>query len=86
VKARGGKSPHRIAFSPDGKRLAVGYRDVAAVDLLDGASLALLGGRKPSDAYAPTVGFSNVQWSRDGQTLFAAGAVGDAKNPYLLFA
>ena len=30
------EDPYRLAFTPDGKRLAVGYADVAAVDVLDG--------------------------------------------------
>src|SRR4029077_11631727 len=32
-KATGGKQPHRIAFSPDGSVLAVGYSDAATADL-----------------------------------------------------
>jgi WD40 repeat protein len=38
-KAPSGKRPSGVAYSPDGKLLAVGYYDVAAVDLLDGATL-----------------------------------------------
>ena len=39
-----GNTPFGIAFSPDGAKLAVGYDDVAAVDLFDGQSLAPLPG------------------------------------------
>ena len=39
-----GNEPIGIAFSPDGRKLAVGYDDVAAVDLFDGQSLAPLPG------------------------------------------
>src|SRR5262249_34571775 len=38
TKAPGGSHPFRIAFSPDGAMLAVGYADAATVDLLDGHS------------------------------------------------
>ena len=41
-KATGGNQPFRIAFSPDGTILAVGYNDAATVDLFDGHSLAPL--------------------------------------------
>ena len=44
VAAPGGQRPFGIAFSPDGSRLAVGYDDTTAVDLLDGHSLAPLPG------------------------------------------
>ena len=43
-KAPGGNQPFRIAFSPDGAMLAVGYEDAATVDLFDGHSLAPLPG------------------------------------------
>ncbi|MEM9938585.1 MAG: TIR domain-containing protein [Pseudomonadota bacterium] len=35
----GGGDPHSIAFSPDGTRLAVGYYDSLALDVLDATSL-----------------------------------------------
>jgi WD40 repeat protein len=86
AKAPSGDKPYRIAFSPDGKRLAVGYNDVAAVDLLDATTLARLGGQKSTDVEAPIAGLEKVAWSADGQTLFAAGAVQDAQRRLLLFA
>lgn len=36
VRPPGGKRPFTVAFSPDGTRIAVGYDDSTAVDLLDG--------------------------------------------------
>jgi WD40 repeat protein len=42
VKGRGGKNPLSAVFSPDGQRVAVGYGDSAAVDLLSGKDLAFL--------------------------------------------
>jgi WD40 repeat protein len=86
VKTPSGHYPWRIAFSPDGKRLAVGYYDVAAVDILDGATLKRLGGQAPAGVFHPVAGLSIVEWSRDGRTLFAAGGVIDGRGRALLFA
>jgi WD40 repeat protein len=85
-KATSGKIPRGVAYSPDGKFLAVGYNDVAAVDVLDSTTLERVGGYKPADVKAPTIGAALVAWSRDGQTLFAAGAVHDLQDRRLLFA
>ena len=71
VAATGGKRPFGVAFSPDGRLVAVGYHDSTRVDVLDGSSLAL--------RYSPsTVGMGNgslmsVAFSADGQTLAAGG-------------
>jgi WD40 repeat protein len=86
VKAPGGNHPWRVAYSPDGKLLAVGYDDVAAVDVLDGTTLKRVGGYKPTDVKAPVDGADSVAWSSDGQTLFAAGGLHDAQARDLLFA
>jgi WD40 repeat protein len=85
-KAPSGKLPSGVAYSPDGKLLAVGYDDVAAIDVLDGMTLERVGGHKPADVRASPVGAAEVAWSRDGRTLFAAGAVEDAQDRRLLFA
>src|ERR1700730_582236 len=85
-KAPSGKLPKGVAYSPGGKLLAVGYYDVAAVDVLDGTKLERVGGHKPADATPSPVGAATVAWSRDGQTLFAAGAVQDAQHRDLLCA
>jgi WD40 repeat protein len=39
ARAVAGGRPHRLAFSPDGRLLAVGYLDAGAVDVYDGISL-----------------------------------------------
>jgi Caspase domain len=85
VKAPSGDQPGGVAFSPDGKRLAVGYLNAAAVDVLDGTILSSMGGQRPLNAVPTPAGFNRVAWSGDGETLFAAGGVLDAHRA-LLFA
>jgi WD40 repeat protein len=85
VRAPSGTRPVGVAFSPDGKRLAVGYWGVA-VDILDGTTLERVGGHRPENVEAAYYGSNRVAWSRDGQTLFADGAVIDAHGRWLLFA
>ena len=45
-----------------------------------------MGGHKPADATPSVDGATKIAWSRDGQTLFAAGAIEDAQDRRLLFA
>jgi WD40 repeat protein len=71
-KPTGGAQPYRIAFSPDGIILAVGYEDTARVDLLDGHSLAPLPGPNVDDIRSGSL--SRVTWSKDGRTLYAGGS------------
>jgi WD40 repeat protein len=70
-----GNRPFRIAFSPDGATLAVGRNDAAAVDLVDGYSLEPLTG--PNLAGLGNGTLSDVMWSKDGKTLYAAGSYQD---------
>jgi WD40 repeat protein len=81
-----GYNPRGVAFNPNGKLLAVGYRDVATVDILDGATLSHVDNESPTDAKPNPAGFAEVVWSRNGTTLLAAGAVVDARDRLLLFA
>ena len=73
VAPPGGQRPFGIAFSPDGSKLAVGYDDTTAVDLLDGHSLAPLPG--PDTTGIDNGDLSKVAWSADGATLYAAGTL-----------
>jgi WD40 repeat protein len=68
-QAPSGRHPFGLAFSPDGKRLAVGYGDRPAIDLLDGHTLDQLPAPKTDDLKNGWLG--QVAWSADGQTLFA---------------
>jgi WD40 repeat protein len=66
----GGQQPMGIAFSPDGKVLAIGYYDAPAIALLDTDTLTT----RPSPSDLPTRGsLEKVAWSKDGETLFAGG-------------
>ena len=60
-----------IAFNPDGTTLAVGHDDAATVELLDGHSLMTLPG--PTYDGLGNDPLSQVTWSKDGKTLYAAG-------------
>ncbi|MCS5693652.1 caspase family protein [Cyanobium sp. FGCU-6] len=69
--APGGKRPFFARFSPDGRRIAVGFYDSPAVAVLDGTSLEPLA---PADTSSITNGnISSVDWSADGRRLLAAG-------------
>jgi WD40 repeat protein len=71
VKITTEHQPYGIAFSPDGKVLAIGYNDVPTVDLLDAQTLAAI----PGPATQGLKGsLGEVAWSKDGQILFAGGS------------
>ena len=77
-----GSDPHRIAFSPDGTMLAVGYADAATVDLFDGHSLAPL--PRPNVDGLRNGSLSIVTWSKDGKTLYAGGSYDDGRGTPVL--
>lgn len=66
----GGRRPISVSFSPDGRRLAVGFFDRPAVEVLDGRDLQLLYAPDPSGLRQ---NLSQVAWSSDGAWLYAAG-------------
>ncbi len=75
ASAPGGQLPYDIAFSPDGRRLAVGYQESPHVDVLDATDLHSL--------YAPDARGTNgdlacIAWSADGTVLYAAGRFADS--------
>ncbi len=69
AKAPGGARPSSVAFSPDGKFLAVGYDDARRVDVLTTSDLSLRLSPKVDDL--------------DNGALSAVGWAGDPKNPSL---
>ena len=81
--APGGKRPFIARFSPDGRRIAVGFDDSKAVAVLDGTSLEPLA---PADTSSITNGnFYGLAWSADGRRLLAAGRyVQDDGSPLLV--
>jgi WD40 repeat protein len=67
-----GQQPYNIAFRPDGGALAIGYDDVAVVDILAADDL----GTMPGPAVVGLPGsLPHVSWSQDGRTLFAGKQV-----------
>jgi WD40 repeat protein len=72
-----GLMPYSLAFSPDSRRIAVGYSNAAQVDLVDAASLRTVATLKPKGVKNGNLGA--VAWTdeRDGAWLYAAGT---AKN------
>ncbi len=82
VAPPGGRQPFGIAFSPDGTRIAVGYADSTAVDVLDGRTFAPL--LAPNLRGIDNGDLSKVGWSLDGQTLLAGGSYGTSDNAQML--
>jgi len=80
AQAPGGGKPFRIAFSPDGERLAVGYADTAAISVLSGTDLSPL--FSPDTMGIDNGGLSNVAWSADGRFLYAGGRYKDSRGDY----
>src|SRR5579885_3658683 len=73
--APGGKRPYAVRFSPDGRKIAVGYADSTRVDVLDGKTLAL---QYSADSTGITKGdMGCVAWSTDGSMLYAGGSYAD---------
>lgn len=70
-RAPGGQRPFGLAFSPDDRRIAVGFSDTTAVNLLSGEDLSLR--HVPNTAGVNNGSLNALAWSRDGRTLFAGG-------------
>lgn len=85
VTLTAGRQPAAIRFAPDARRLAIGFLDVAAVTLMDAATLAPIATRTLADDPAQR-SLPNVAWSADGRSVFAAGErSGDGSNRLFRF-
>lgn len=72
--APGGNEPFTIRFSPDNTKMAVGFNDTPAVDILSSHDLSLL--YKATGENNRKGGLlHNVAWSADGKNLYATGNI-----------
>jgi WD40 repeat protein len=69
VETLGGKQPYSVAVHPQGKRIAVGYSDTTAVDILDAKTLQRL---VAADVNGVNKDLFSVAWSSDGKRLWLA--------------
>jgi WD40 repeat protein len=74
ASAPGGKRPYSVEFSPDGRKIAVGYEDVPHVDVLNASDLHSL---YTPDARGTNFALGSIAWSADGTVLYAAGRFRD---------
>jgi WD40 repeat protein len=82
----GGKDPFFARFSPDGRRIAVGFDDTTAVEIVDGATLAPIASADRQGLLS-NGNLSSVAWSADGRRLLAAGryAAADGSAPLMVW-
>jgi WD40 repeat protein len=75
-----GRLPHDAVFSPDGTKIAVGYREAANVSVLSSVDLHKIY-QANSPGGSDRGNLSRVAWSHDGEYLYAGGVypVGEQK-------
>jgi WD40 repeat protein len=71
TKTTEGTQPYRLAFTPTGDRLAIGYNDTMAVSLFYRHALTPLPG--PDTRGLGNGHLASVAWSADGAVLYAGG-------------
>jgi WD40 repeat protein len=67
----GGQRPSIARFSPDGRRIAVGFEDSTVVQVLDAETLKEVA--RPSTVGVDNGNLRSVAWSADGRFLVAGG-------------
>lgn len=70
-KTVGGREPFGVGFSPDGKRVVVGFTDTKNVDLYSGDDLSYISSLNTKDIDKGD--FSKVSFSHDGRFILAGG-------------
>ncbi|MEI8172708.1 MAG: caspase family protein [Deltaproteobacteria bacterium] len=70
AKSPGGTLPYAVQFSPDGTKIAVGFGDTTAVNVLDGKDLAF---RFAPNTQGVNGTLNSVAWSASGHRLYAGG-------------
>jgi WD40 repeat protein len=75
-RAPGGKHPICARFSPDGSRVAVGFDESTAVNILSGTDLSFV--VAPDTRAANNRDLSSVAWSSDGRMFYASGGYSDS--------
>ncbi len=74
-RAPSGTRPYRVSFSPDGRKIAVGFIGrTPKVDVLSGSDLAPLYSPDTGGRQVPNGDVRCVAWSPDGRSLYGAGA------------
>lgn len=71
IETPGGRRPQGVAFSPDGKKIAVGHIDAPLIDIFDAVTLAPIGSLRASEKNRGNL--AALAWTEDGQSLAAAG-------------
>lgn len=84
----GGRKPQDARFSPDGKRIAVGFDDTTAVNVLDSNSLNLLFSPDTTGVISGASGisynFGKIAWSPDGKWLYASGVAMNSNKQFFI--
>lgn len=81
-KASGGEKPASLAFSPDGKLLAVGFINSTRVNVLCASKLTFL--NEPDTSGVDKGHLGSVAFSADGRYLYAGGTYDKGEQPLIL--